>query len=105
MDSENKQEKGVEFRKGIFVITDEVNCPLYNVGEELTVEQNWVTMPLAKSTCLILASDIAKLSMDDVAYEHHGIGEKNHLLLNAAAAVRAGLPLSLKRKRNSLHFP
>ncbi len=66
----------IEFRGGVFIITEERNCPLYNVGEELKVEENWVSLPAMKATCLILAQDIATLTTDDVAYEQFCIGEQ-----------------------------
>lgn len=81
------KEQAVEFRKGVFVITEEKNCPLYNVGEELGVEQNWINMPSMKSTCLILAKDIAKLASDDVSYEQHGVGETKKTLFECSGCT------------------
>lgn len=80
-------EQIIEFRKGVFVITEENNCPLYNVGEELGVEQNWVNMPSMKSTCLILAQDLAKLTSEDTLYEQQGIGEAKKTKFECSGCV------------------
>lgn len=64
-----------EFRKGVFIITEEKDCPLYNVGEEVSVEENWVNLPTMKPTCLILAEDLVRLTTQDVSFEKHSVGE------------------------------
>jgi CRP-like cAMP-binding protein len=48
-------------RDAIFIITDERNCPLYNVGEELKVENNSLTPPSCKASCLILADKLSSI--------------------------------------------
>lgn len=100
MDSENKVEQNIEFRKGVFVVTEEEDCPLYNVGEEMAVEYNWITMPIAKSTCLILAEDIKRIATDDIAYEQQGFGEKSLSVSNVEAAVMGRYLLNLKKKKS-----
>lgn len=65
----------VEFRKGTFIITEENDCPLYNIGEELAVDQHWIYMPASKATCLILAQDIVAISTDDVSSDLSMAGE------------------------------
>ncbi|RPH37954.1 MAG: Crp/Fnr family transcriptional regulator, partial [Desulfobulbaceae bacterium] len=44
----------MQFRNGVFIITEEDHCPLYNVGEELKVSEGILTLPIAKPTCLTL---------------------------------------------------
>lgn len=68
----------MEFRNGVFVITEEQKCPLYNVGEEITVDGIEMRLPAAKPTCLTLAQDIIKLVSADAVYEHYlqGIRKK-----------------------------
>lgn len=66
----------VDFKKGTFIITEENECPLYNVGEELAVDQNWINMPAAKATCLILAKDIAALTAEDIAPDQSAVSDK-----------------------------
>ncbi|KAF0189982.1 MAG: cAMP-binding [Desulfobulbaceae bacterium] len=61
----------MRLRNGVFVITEERNCPLYNVGEEIYVDGGVMRLPAGKSTCLILAQDIIHLVAEDVAYEHY----------------------------------
>lgn len=77
----------LEFRKGTFIITEENECPLYNVGEELTVDKNWINMPSAKATCLILAQDIAALSTEDIASDQTVLGEKKSTRFECGGCV------------------
>lgn len=69
----------MQFRNGVFIITEEQHCPLYNVGEEIYVDGGIMRLPAAKSTCLTLAQDIIKLVSEDVAYERYlqGTRKKN----------------------------
>lgn len=69
----------MQFRNGVFVITEEHNCPLYNLREELEISDDALKMPAGKATCLILAKDIIELASEDVAFEslHKGISKKN----------------------------
>jgi len=66
----------MKFRNGVFVITGERHCPLYNVGEEIYVEEGVMRLPAAKSTCLILAQDIINLVSEDIAYEQYLQGSR-----------------------------
>lgn len=69
----------MKFRNGVFVITEERYCPLYNVGEEIYVDGGVMRLPAGKSTCLTLAQDVIRLVSEDVAYERflHGARKKN----------------------------
>lgn len=80
-------EEIIEFRKGVFVVTEEKNCPLYNVGEEISVEQNWITLPAAKPTCLVLAQDVAALTTEDVSYEHFDTGKREKAKFECSGCV------------------
>ena len=66
----------MQFRNGVFVIIEEQHCPLYNVGEEITVDGGVMRLPAAKSTCLTLVQDILKLVSADVAYEQYLQGSR-----------------------------
>lgn len=66
----------MQFRNGVFIITEERHCPLYNVGEELNVEGGVLTLPAAKSTCLTLTSDLIRLASEDVAFERYLQGSR-----------------------------
>jgi CRP/FNR family cyclic AMP-dependent transcriptional regulator len=59
----------MQFRDGIFVITEENHCPLYNAGDEFSVEGLSLTFPASKPTCLVLAKDVITITTEDVAYE------------------------------------
>jgi len=59
----------MQFRNGVFVITEERHCPLYNVGEELQVDGGVLTLPAAKATCLTLTRDLIALASEDIVFE------------------------------------
>jgi len=61
----------MQFRNGVFIITEERHCPLYNVGEEMHVDGGILRLPAAKSTCLTLTRDLIELASEDVAYEQY----------------------------------
>jgi CRP/FNR family cyclic AMP-dependent transcriptional regulator len=66
----------MEFRNGIFIITEENHCPLYNVGEEFVVAENSLKLPSGKNTCLILARDILMIAASEgQAFERFSKGE------------------------------
>jgi CRP-like cAMP-binding protein len=50
----------MQYRNAIFTITEERSCPIYNVGEEFKVENDALTVPDAKSACLILVRELMK---------------------------------------------
>ena len=50
-----------KFRDAIFVIVDEESCPLYNVGEEIKVENYSLSLSNYKPGCLYLARQIASI--------------------------------------------
>ena len=52
----------MQFRNGVFIITEEDHCPLYNVREEFLVSEGILTLPAGKPTCLVLAQDIITLA-------------------------------------------
>ncbi len=65
----------MQFRNGVFIITEEDHCPLYNVGEELKVGEGILTLPIAKSTCLTLAKELIIIASEDASYERYRQGE------------------------------
>ncbi len=66
----------MQFRNGVFVITEERHCPLYNVGEELRVDEGMLKLPAAKATCLTLTKDLIDLASEDIAFERYLQGSK-----------------------------
>ena len=66
----------MQFRSGVFIITEERHCPLYNVGEELLVDEGVLKLPAAKPTCLTLTKDLIELASEDVAYERYLQGSR-----------------------------
>jgi CRP/FNR family cyclic AMP-dependent transcriptional regulator len=59
----------MRFRSGVFIITEDKHCPLYNVGEELTIDQGILTLPAAKPTCLTLANDFIQIVSAESSFE------------------------------------
>ena len=51
----------MEYRDAIFVITEELSCPIYNVGEEFKVEGMALTVPEAKPACLLFVQELMKV--------------------------------------------
>jgi CRP-like cAMP-binding protein len=69
----------MQFRNGIFIITEEDHCPLYNVREELKISDgNNLTMPAGKPSCLILTKELIAIASADSSYEKYsqGINQK-----------------------------
>jgi CRP/FNR family transcriptional regulator, cyclic AMP receptor protein len=64
------------FRNGVFIITEEKHCPLYNVGEELRVDEGILKLPGSKPTCLVLTRDLIELASKDIIYESYLHGSK-----------------------------
>lgn len=64
----------MQFRNGIFIITEEDHCPLYNVREELRVGEGILTLPVGKPTCLVLARELIALASADSSYENYSLG-------------------------------
>ncbi len=69
----------MKFRNGIFIIREEVRCPLYNEGEEFSIIDLSLTFPAAKPTCLILAQDVVRISKEDVSLEKFEKGGRKKL--------------------------
>jgi CRP/FNR family transcriptional regulator, cyclic AMP receptor protein len=65
----------MQFRNGIFIITEENHCPIYNVGEEFVVSEISLKFPAGKATCLVLAHDIFSIVSEDVSFEKISKGE------------------------------
>ncbi len=59
----------MRFRNGIFIVTEEDHCPLYNAREEITVREGVLTLPAGKATCLTLAKDLVEIASADTSYE------------------------------------
>lgn len=59
----------MRFRNGIFIITEESHCPIYNVGEELAIHEGVLTLPAAKPTCMTLANELIRIASEDESYE------------------------------------
>lgn len=66
----------MRFRNGIFIITEENYCPLYNVGEELTIQEGILNLPVAKPTCLTLATELIRIASEDESFEWQQNGER-----------------------------
>lgn len=68
----------MQFRNGVFIVTEEDHCPLYNVREELTVDDGVLKLPAGKPTCLTLANDLIAIASADGIFENfsHGMNQK-----------------------------
>jgi len=64
----------MRFRDGIFLVTEEDHCPLYNAGEEFKLEDGILTLPAGKPTCLTLSRELINISSADSSYESYSGG-------------------------------
>ncbi|MFT5727823.1 MAG: CRP/FNR family cyclic AMP-dependent transcriptional regulator [Desulforhopalus sp.] len=65
----------MQFRNGVFIITEDDHCPLYNVREELKVSDGVLLLPAAKPTCLTLAKDLVEIALAESSYERYSQGK------------------------------
>lgn len=64
----------MQFRNGVFIITEEDHCPLYNVREELKVSEGVLSLTAGKPTCLTLARELIALASADHSFENYSEG-------------------------------
>ena len=65
----------MQFRTGVFIITEEDYCPLYNVGEEFVVTDIALKFPVGKPTCMILSHDVFNIVSEDTSFGKVSKGE------------------------------
>ena len=59
----------MEYRNAIFIVTEELACPIYNVGEEFKVENMGLTVPEAKPACLMMVRELMKAVAEKKTFE------------------------------------
>ena len=59
----------MEFRNAVFVVTEEHSCPLYNVGEEFSVQNSALSVDRDKQVCLLMVRELLKALNDTKALE------------------------------------
>ena len=64
----------MQFRNGIFIITEEDHCPLYNVREELKLGEGVLSLPAGKPTCMTLAKELLEISSASSSFENYSQG-------------------------------
>ncbi len=50
----------MDYRNAVFVVTSEDGCPIYNVGEELQVQDGAVSADFEKPVCMLLVQELHK---------------------------------------------
>ena len=50
--------KTSKYRDAIFIVTEENNCPIYNIGEEFKVENSGLSVPEGKPACLLMVQEL-----------------------------------------------
>lgn len=76
-----------QYKNGIFLITEENQCPLYNVGEEFSIQEGILNLPAAKPTCLILARELINITAPDTVYEHYRSGTDDKMKFECGGCV------------------
>lgn len=66
----------MRFRNGIFIITEDNHCPVYNLGEELEISEGILALPAAKPTCLTLTNELLYIASETESYERLQYGER-----------------------------
>lgn len=64
----------MQFRNGIFIITEEDHCPLYNVREELKLAEGILSLPAGKPTCMTLTKELLEISSAGNSFESYSQG-------------------------------
>lgn len=64
----------MQFRNGIFIITEEDHCPLYNVREEMKLSEGILSLPAGKPTCLTLGKELIEIASAGNSYESYSQG-------------------------------
>jgi len=61
-----------KFTDAIFVITEERLCPIYNIGEEIKVEDLCAVLPEAKAVCMLLVEKLIEVTVQQDSFERFG---------------------------------
>lgn len=77
----------LQFRNGVFVITEETSCPLYNIKDEFEIRDNVLSLPVGKQTCMILAQDFVKIALADSSYERFSATAKEKAKFECGGCV------------------
>ena len=64
----------MEYRNAIFIVTEELMCPIYNVGEEFKVENMGLTVPEVKPACLMMVRELMKAVAEKQSFERFSPG-------------------------------
>lgn len=59
----------VQIKDGVFVVSISERCPLYVVGDEFVLAGGVLSLPAGKSTCMILAQDLIKITSSADTYD------------------------------------
>ncbi len=60
------------FRDAIFTVTEEHRCPIYNIGDELKVENICAVVPEAKSVCMVLVETLIDITIKKSSFTKFG---------------------------------
>jgi len=58
-----------KFTDAIFVVTEERLCPIYNIGEEIKVEDLCAVLPEAKAVCMLLVEKLIEITIQKDSFE------------------------------------
>ncbi len=61
-----------KFRDAIFTVTEEYICPIYNVGDELKVEDLCAVVPEAKQVCMVLVEKLIEITAKKESLQRFG---------------------------------
>jgi len=61
-----------KFRDAIFTVTEEYACPIYNIGDELKVEDLCAVVPEAKPVCMVLVEKLIDITVKKESFQRFG---------------------------------
>ncbi len=68
-----------KFRDAIFTVTKERSCPIYNIGDELRVEDLCAIVPEAKPVCMVLVEKLIEITIKKESFERFSQLGTQHL--------------------------
>ncbi|MCK9175194.1 MAG: DUF4388 domain-containing protein [Desulforhopalus sp.] len=89
----------LEFKDGIFVITETDSCPIYLSGEEFHVENGLLRLPSGKQTCLVLAQDIVRICSTQDSFVARVPGRNESPVFNCSGCTRGQIHFGYRKIR------
>lgn len=87
-----------KFRDAIFTVSEERSCPIYNVGDELRVEDLCAVVPEAKQVCMILVEKLIQITMKKESFERFSQLGSQHIKFDCGGC-KGKITFQYKKKK------